>query len=41
MLDKCTMKAFQIKTMPVGEIIYSERYADDDFEYRHVKLFKI
>ena len=33
-------KAFQIqsKTMPVGEIIYSERYEDEEFEYRHVKL---
>jgi len=25
--------------MPVGEIIYSERYEDEEFEYRHVKLF--
>jgi len=24
--------------MPVGEIIYSERYEDEDFEYRHVTL---
>ena len=38
--EKCT-KAFQIRpyTMPVGEIIYSERYEDEEFEYRHVKLF--
>ena len=25
--------------MPAGEIIYSERYEDEEFEYRHVQLF--
>jgi cyclin-dependent kinase regulatory subunit CKS1 len=24
--------------MPVGEIIYSDRYEDEEFEYRHVTL---
>ena len=27
--------------MPVGEIIYSDRYEDEEFEYRHVNLLVI
>ena len=35
---KC-MKTFRYSTkMPVGDIIYSDRYEDEEFEYRHVNL---
>lgn len=27
--------------MPVGEIIYSDRYEDEEFEYRHVNFIVI
>ena len=27
--------------MPAGDIIYSDRYEDEEFEYRHVNLLVI